>query len=182
MAFSERPASSDWDDLLRPTLSVDDDKTEMDRPWDPRMIVFASFFLGPIAGASLLAANARRLGQPSQFWPLLFGGLIFTVCVYLGIATLSLTLFADWEASARRNATRIPVRAATVLAGWLVSGSQRRRYRLAEATDTPVGSLLWSVGPAIALVAVVVEVLLAILLAMTMVLILQNLGFLDGWE
>jgi len=174
MSRSDRSPLPDLDDLLRPVLSEDDDSGEMDRPWNPRMLLFWSFFVGPLAGGTLLAINSRRLGLKDRFWPLLIGTIVGTLVLYASVMSVMITAFADWDKDTRNTTGRMMIRAVTVLAGWLVSGPQRRRYRLAEAVDAPLGSL-WGLGTLICIVGFVIEIYLAVGIATIIVKLLLPL-------
>lgn len=174
MSHSDRSPMPDLDDLLRPVLSEGDDSGELNQPWNPRMVLFWSFFVGPLAGGTLLAFNSRRLGLKNRFWPLLIGTIVGTLILYASVMTMMFTAFADWDKGTVNTTGRMTIRAATVFAGWLVSGPQRRRYRLAEAVDAPLGSL-WGLGTLICIVGFVVETYLAVGIAAIIVKLLLPL-------
>lgn len=54
--------------LFRPTLTDADDVVEFGRPWDPRMLIFVSFFGDLALGGILYSLNARRLSMRKLEW------------------------------------------------------------------------------------------------------------------
>lgn len=137
-----RPNDIDWEDLFQPVLTSSDDMAGFQQPWNPHTIVLIAFCAGMAAGTLLLAFNAVRLGLRHKFWPLLLGGAILLLLTDAGIYWGWLAWAGTEALQTQRGLISTLRRVMTVVAAWMASADQRQRYRLAEITHTPRGSLL----------------------------------------
>ncbi|WP_372364946.1 hypothetical protein [Candidatus Uabimicrobium sp. HlEnr_7] len=134
-------------DLLSPTLTIEDESIGIDEPWNPNIILFITFFFGLITGGLLLAYNFGRLGM-GKYLRLtiiitIFLATIISVCTFLLIAENII----DVKNSKEKTLLRVGQRGLSLFIAFCIIRKQRKRYRLAQMCDIENGSL-WS--PAIA--------------------------------
>jgi heme A synthase len=137
------------DDLLRPTLTVEDDESGFDCPWSPMALVFVAFFGGLPAGGGLLALNFRRLGRPERVAP----AMVLVVILTILVVAVGGYLAASKAGAADRSTSqyfRLGARAFAVVVSLALAASQAKRYRLFSQSDRPKGKLLVPIIAAIA--------------------------------
>lgn len=115
------------DDLLQPTLEARDDATGFDDPWHPWRLVFATFFIGPLAGGWLFASNYRHLGLDRRVAPTLWGACALTTL----LTVYGVTQLGGLEATREQGRLlRTIVRVVSAVAAAGVAADQGRRYRV----------------------------------------------------
>ncbi|HEX6810452.1 MAG TPA: hypothetical protein VF384_02410 [Planctomycetota bacterium] len=155
------------DELLRPSLTDDDDATGFHEPWDPSTLGWIMLLVGPFGGGWLMMRNQSRLGLAGG-WKHLLAMAAVGVAVVTTVALL-VPGFGEKSTEDARNARSIVRYAGNVVAlplAWVLLAEQRRRYRIAQKNDVPTGKLY---GPGVA--AFVVNLIIAFALAATVVAI-----------
>lgn len=131
------------DDLLRPTLSEQDDVSGFDEPWNPYNILYPTFFGGFLAGGVLYGLNFTKLGQDRYRIPTFIG----TAVAVLGVAILGNWLAATGKIAGDDRMSlsifRFGQRFASLALGWLLATRQTRRFRLYEESGLKARKLLW---------------------------------------
>ncbi len=113
-------------DLLQPSLDASHDAVGFEKPWDPKSLIFAAFFCGPIGGGALFAWNFKRLGQAKAATHC---ALAFALLA-LGLAALWALLLPEFTSGNQRRLFRYGLQALTVVAGFVAARTQRRRFRV----------------------------------------------------
>jgi hypothetical protein len=139
------------DDLLRPSLTEEDDAIGFDRPWDPSSLVMLAFFGGLVAGGGLLALNFRRLGLKDRFVPALLtvalSEIVWTCALIwlIGYGSHPLIDFVSWRSYG------LAAHIFTCFLALVMARFQQKRYRLFKTRRLPDGKLF---VPALAALAV----------------------------
>lgn len=143
-------ASHSDDELLRPSLTEDDDAVGFDQPWNPWSLVVLTFFFGITPGIGLLAFNYQRLGIKGRLYSTLAVGLVLEI----GLTALHVwAVQAGWIQLQNRDdmrTFRMIARVISLLAAVIVAQTQQKRFRLFQRSDLPAGHLL---KPALAAIA-----------------------------
>lgn len=136
----EHSASADAE-LLRHSLTEDDDTTGFNQPWNPWSLVVTTFFCGALPGIGLLAFNYERLGIKGRLYGTLAIAAALELCsvaVYFWVAqsgALDLTNRDD------QRTLRTGVKVVLVVAALFVARTQQKRFRLFEHSGLPAGGL-----------------------------------------
>lgn len=125
---------STQDELLRPTLGADFDVRSFRAPFDPRNLLWAGFFGGPLAGGALLAWNTWRLRQPRQLGWVVGLSLVLT----LGCAAVGGWWLHAHGLEEQRTTVRLAQRAVGALFVLCCVPAQKKRFdAFALAGGTP---------------------------------------------
>jgi hypothetical protein len=139
------------DDLLRPTLSEDDDALGFEEPWNPWSLVVLTFFFGLIAGGGLLAFNYRRLGMRVPVYAVLAFVAVMS-CLAQGFTIwLVYSGLVDHNHRETLRNIRWGGRAFITVIAMALAQTQMKRFRLFEHSDLPSGKLLLPALGAIAI-------------------------------
>lgn len=132
------------DELLRPTLTAEDDAVGFDRPWAPWSLVFAAFFCGPVGGGALFVWNTFRLGLRRELKPTALSFAALAVVFAVGAAAYLATVAG---AAVDDRGIRLARHAVTVLLAILFARRQQQRFDMFEmSSDAGSAHLLgWGV-------------------------------------
>lgn len=128
MKATDRTAPDE--DLLKPSLDQQDEASGFADPWNPASLVFAAFFVGPLAGGYLIAQNFKRLGMHARFGPTL--AVFVTVGVVVTGTVMGLAYFDVFDSSDQeiRRLARLLARAVTIVMALIFTHQQKARFRL----------------------------------------------------
>jgi|GEM_PF-1937798 len=132
-------------DLLEPTLDENDDLRGFENPWNPSSLVLAAFFAGPFAGGYLVASNFKRLGMRNRFYRALCLFVGLGLVIWVSFTTLTYLEWIAREGVGARRLFRWTIQGLTALAAYLVTRSQRARFRLFVASGCDPARL-WAPG------------------------------------
>ncbi len=129
------------EDLLTPTLTKADDVPAGAQPWNPTLLVVATFFLGLFAGGGLLALNFKRLGQPRRVLPTLL--VVGVVVVVIAAVTGWLIARHDLMDADRnvRQGYRFVVQVLNLAIALGIARFQQAVFRSHQRSGHPSGSL-----------------------------------------
>jgi hypothetical protein len=145
------------DDMLKPSLTADDDAVGFDHPWNPWSLVVLAFFLGVVPGGGLLALNFRRLGLKNRVGiTLLWVALAEVVWIALEIWMIRHG-YLHLDESDAPEPGRWVMRVFSLGVAIAIAHPQHKRYRLFMTRHLPEGRL---VIPACAAVVVTLVVLI----------------------
>ena len=123
-------------DLLRPTLTEDDNAVDFGNAWNPHSLAIVTFFAGLICGGILFFLNAARLGIERRGW-ILPTAIAASLLLHFLAATLSITYGTEL-----RREIGIGAQVVAVLVALGFAATQRRRYRVFQGSDAEPGKLL----------------------------------------
>src|SRR5688500_12751591 len=135
------PAAPD-DDLFQPTLTEADDAEGFNKPWNPWSLVVLAFFFGLPGGGGLLAFNYERLGIRGRLLPTLALVLVVSAAIAAAQLWLRANPVGGLQGRPARRAAGLAAQGAAALAAMALAGTQRRRYRLYQATGQEPGRVL----------------------------------------
>jgi hypothetical protein len=129
-------------DLLRPTLSAEDDVAAAHRPWNPMWFLYLSFLFGLPAGGGLAAINYQRFGRKERLFPTLLLALLGGVLI-IGINAWGVVdktgYFAD---PSGRSLLRLGTQGLAIALNFLLAREQFRLFGVYRHTGKEAGSLL----------------------------------------
>lgn len=132
------------DELLRPSLTADDDAVGFRSPWDPATLGWITLLVGPFGSGLLMLLNQRRLGLRGG-WHLLLAmaTLGTTIIVVLAFVIPSFGVEKSGDLRNVGSLVRFGGNVVALPMAWLMLREQRRRYRIAEQADVATGRLFW---------------------------------------
>lgn len=136
------PSAGLDDELLRQSLTEDDDAAGFDRPWNPWSLVMLTFFFGITTGLGLLAFNYQRLGIKGRLYATLGIAvaleILLTACHVWAVQN-GLIVWGDRD---DMRTLRLGTRVVSVLVAVLIAHTQQKRFRLFQRSNLPAGPLL----------------------------------------
>ena len=160
MSLSTDPSQPD---LLRPTLTAEDDIAAANRPWSPMVLLYLSFFFGLPAGGGLAALNYQRFGRKERVFSTAMlaavgGALLIGINAWGVVAPAE--FFAD---SGGRRLLRLGTQGLSILFTYLLARDQFRLFRAYTHTGKEPGSL-WAPGAIAAVLSLAFSFAMAALL------------------